>query len=147
MKPLHELLYEQAIQIDFRVEILYETCVIYNNKPVSFPVVTFELQETQGLREISDAIREQHGYKALSDENGWYDYFIGINGHSPYRTNSCIEFVVRDETQPDDEHGYMIHLSFEDQEALYIILDEQCRKHLNVSCQSLLDEAAERNYG
>ena len=75
------------------------------------------------------------------DNNGWYDFYISLNGYAGSHLDSCIEFVVVNSDSPDEEERYTIDLTAEEQAAVYQCLDAQCREHLQKGCEDLLAEA------
>ena len=75
------------------------------------------------------------------DNDGWYDFYVGINGYAENHMDSCIEFVVVNSNSPDDEERYSIELTEEEQCAVIKCLDAQCQKYLGKDCVELLAEA------
>jgi hypothetical protein len=75
------------------------------------------------------------------DNDGWYDFYVGINGYAENHMDSCIEFVVVNSNSPDDEERYSIDLTEEEQSAVFKCLDAQCQKYLGKDCLELLAEA------
>ena len=139
------------IFIDFGVDILYGSDQCYINYPCRFPTVGFQLMATNGLSQIADRIRKDMGFKPMHpmDEftddtcgnDGWYDFYVGINGYAQNHMDSCIEFVVVNSESDDNEQRYTIDLTTEEQEVIYARLDEQCRRYLGKGCVELLAEA------
>jgi acylphosphatase len=78
------------------------------------------------------------------DNEGWYDFYVGINGFADNHMDSCIEFVVVNADSEDNEELYTIDLNGDEQAAVYARLDEQCRRYLGQSCEELLAEAKKR---
>ena len=78
------------------------------------------------------------------DNDGWYDFYVGINGYTESHMDSCIEFVVVNSNSPDEEERYTIDLTEEEQRTVFSCLDEQCRKYLEKSCDDLLAEAGKQ---
>ena len=139
------------IYIDFGSEPLFGQDQLYDSFPVVFPTVDFALMDTNGLCRIADRIRKDAGYVPLypldeyaqeqTDQDGWYAFYVGINGCSKTRMNSCIEFWVGNSQSPDNEEIYTIDLSLDEQLYLYQRLDCQCRKYLGKTCMELLKDA------
>ena len=137
--------------IDFGSEIMYGDDQCYIDYPCRFPTVGFQLMATEGLSRIADRIRKDAGFKPMHpldeytdetcDNEGWYDFYVGLNGFSDNHMDSCIEFVVVNSNSPDEEERYTIDLTEEEQRTVFSCLDEQCRKHLEKSCEDLLAEA------
>jgi len=142
------------IYIDFGTEVMYGDDQCYIDYPCRFPTVGFQLMATNGLSQIADRIRKDAGFKPMHamdeytddtcDNEGWYDWFIGINGFADNHMDSCIEFVVVNADSEDNEELYTIDLTADEQAAVYARLDEQCRKYLGQSCEELLAEAKKR---
>ena len=142
---------KDQVFIDFSADVLYGSDQVFISYPCRFPTVTFMLMATNGLVQISDRIRKDQGYAPMHamdeytddncDNNGWYDYYVEINGFSENHMGSCIEFCVVNSDSLDNEELYTIDLTQEEQEAVYRRLDEQCRKHLGKGCEELLSEA------
>ena len=78
------------------------------------------------------------------DNEGWYDFYIGLNGYTENHMDSCIDFVVVNADSEDNEELYTIDLTLDEQNAIYARLDEQCRKYEGKSCVELLEEARKR---
>ena len=148
------------IFIDFDSELIYGEDQAYICCPKRFPTVRFQLKPTRGLVEIADGIRHKLGFKPMypaqgcksSDCNactdcndidcdGWYDFFISLNGFNDSHLDTCIAVVVAGSDSPDNEDMYTIDLSEDEQKLLYNRFDEQCRRNVNKSCEELLKEA------
>ena len=159
---LSEDLINTEIFIDFDSELIYGEDQAYICCPKRFPTVRFQLKPTRGLVEIADGIRHKLGFKPMypaqgcksSDCNactdcndidcdGWYDFFISLNGLNDSHLDTCIAVVVAGSDSPDNEDMYTIDLSEDEQKMLYKRFDEQCRKSINKSCEELLKEAEE----
>ena len=143
-----------AIFVDFGAEVLFGDDQCYLDYPCRFPTVGFELMATSGLVQIADRIRKDAGFKPMHamdeftddtcDNDGWYDFYVGLNGFTDNHMDTCIEFYVVNADSEDNEELYTIDLTTEEQNAVYARLDEQCRKYLEKSCEDLLKEAEER---
>ena len=151
---LIEAFLKDNLFIDFGAEIMYGEDQCDVAFPCRFPTVGFQLMATSGLSQIADRIRKDLSFKPMHpmdeytdescDSEGFYDFYIGINDAGEVKADSCIEFVVVNSDSPDNEARYSIDLDESEQEAVYIQLDEQCRKHLGKSCEELLAEAHKR---
>ena len=142
---------KDQIFIDFGAEIMYGEDQCYVDYPCRFATVGFQLMATNGLSEIADRIRKDAGFKPMHpmdeytddtrDNEGWYDFYIGINSFADNHMDSCIEFYVVNADSEDNEQLYTIDLSPDEQTALYSRLNEQCRKYLDKGCEELLEES------
>ena len=142
------------VYIDFGSEIMYGDDQAYIDYPTRFPTVDFQLMATDGLSQIADRVRVNAGFKPMHamdeytddtcDNDGWYDFYVGLNGFSPNHMDNCIEFVVVNSDSEDNEQIYTIDLSPDEQNALFDRLNEQCRDYLGQSCEELLVEAQKR---
>ena len=142
---------KDQIFIDFGAEIMYGEDQCYVDYPCRFATVGFQLMATKGLSEIADRIRKDAGFKPMHpmdeytddtrDNEGWYDFYIGINSFADNHMDSCIEFYVVNADSEDNEQLYTIDLSPDEQTALYSRLNEQCRKYLDKGCEELLEES------
>jgi hypothetical protein len=116
--------------------------------------VGFQLMATNGLTGIADRIRKDQGFRPMHpldeytndtcDNDGWYDFYVGLNGFTDNHMDTCIEFVVVNSDSEDNEELYTIDLTKDEQAAIYSRLDEQCRKYLDKGCEELLAEARKR---
>ena len=150
------------IFIDFDSELIYGEDQAYICCPKRFPTVRFQLKPTRGLVEIADGIRHKLGFKPMypaqgcksSDCNactdcndidcdGWYDFFISLNGFNDSHIDTCIAVVVAGSNSPDNEDMYTINLTENEQKMLYKRFDEQCRRTIDKTCEELLKEAEE----
>lgn len=142
---------KDEVFIDFGAEIMYGSDQVYINYPCRFPTVEFQLMATNGLAQIADRIRKDVGFKPMHpmdeftdetcDNDGWYDFYIGLNSFDERHIDACIEFCAVNADSEDNEEMYTIDLTEEEQAALYNRLDEQCRQHLGKGCEELLEEA------
>ena len=136
---LLEAFIRDEIFIDFGADVLYGSDQCNVSFPCRFPTVTFQLMATNGLSQIADRIRKDLGFAPMHpmdeytddtcDNDGWYDFYVGINGYAENHMDSCIEFVVVDLTTE------------EEQDAVFKHLNEQCQKYLGKDCLDLLAEA------
>lgn len=125
----------------------------YIDYPVRFPTVTIALESTIILDKIVDAMRVEAGHKPMFpdnwdeldpeewDDEGWYNFYIGLNGFTDTMVDTCIEAVVQSEWAEDNEQSYYIDLSEAEQIAIYHELDRQLRERFSTSCEELLEEA------
>lgn len=142
---------KEEVFIDFGAEIMYGGDQCYISYLCRFPTVEFQLMATNGLVEIADRIRKDKGFKPMHpmdeytddtcDNEGWYDFYIGLNSYDDRHIDTCIDFFVVNADSEDNEDMYTIDLTEEEQIALYNRLDEQCRQYLEKGCEELLEEA------
>lgn len=140
--------------IDFGAEILYGADQINLDHPCRFATVEFELLATSVLCEIADCIRMEKGMKPMHpmeeytdetcDQDGFYNFYAGLNDWSESECDSCIEFIVVNCDSEDNEEMYTIDMGRDEEAAMYNRLDEQCRQYLGKSCADLLTEAKGR---
>ena len=143
----------KAIFIDFGAEIIYGSDEFFDTYPCRFPTVEFMLSATDALVEIADRIRMEKGYFPMHprddwndviDTDGWYDFYIGISklpNDVGVHLDNCINFVVVNSDSEDNEELYEIKLTDDEQSMILAILDRQCKKHIEKSCQELLTES------
>jgi len=134
-----------AIHIDTEADYMSGDDQAYNSYPIRFPTVEFQLVATLGLSQAADAVRKAKGFLPMledgGDTEGWYDFYIGLNGFTDTNLDTSIMFVVVNSDSPDNEDCYTIDLSESEQRAIYGILDAQCRRYYEKSCAALLEEA------
>ena len=151
---MFEAVLKDNVFIDFGAEVMYGDDQMYLDYPTRFATVSFELMATSLLCQIADRIRKDLGFVPLHpmdeytdetcDQDGFYNFYAGLNDWSDNKCDSCIEFVVVNSKSPDNEELYTIDLSKEEEIAMYCRLDEQCRVYLGKSCADLLAEARKR---
>ena len=139
------------IRIDFDTEIMYSSDQTDVHFPARFPTVIFSLRDTDALVSLADKIRTSGGGKPLypmegyseesCDQNGWYNFYIGINDFPAPPVDTSISAYVDSPDCEDNGSYYAIPIPEADMNALYQSLDNQCRKHLGKSCIDLLAEA------
>ena len=136
---------KEAIWIDVYAEYLLgddQACLDY---PTRFPTVEFELVSTLALTRVADQMRKALGYLPMledgGDTEGWYCFYLGLNGFVDSHVDTSIMFVVENSDSADNEQMYFIPLSEGEQRAIYKILDEQCRRYYGRSCEDLLEDA------
>lgn len=127
----------------------------YVNFPVRFPTVSLELQDSHELNKIIDAMRVEAGHKPMFpdnrneldpedwDDDGWYNFWIGLNGFTDTMVDTYIEAIVQSEWAEDNEQPYYINLSEAEQIAIYNELNRQLKERFGTSCDELLEEARE----
>ena len=145
---------KNQVFIDFRSEVMYGDDQVYIDYPSRFPTVGFQLIATEGLSQIADRIRVDAGFLPMHamddytddtcDKDGWYDFFVGLNGFATNHMDNCVTFTVVNSDSPDNEQSYIIELSPDEQAALYDWLNEQCKDGLGRTCEDLLEEARKR---
>lgn len=127
----------------------------YIDFPVRFPTVTIQLESTDTLTEIVDAMRVEAGHKPMMypdgwkqedgyddfDCDGWYNYYVTLNGFTDTMVSNCIEAIVDSPNADDDGQSYDIDLTEAEQIAIYNELDRQLRERFDTSCDALLEEA------
>ena len=139
------------IKIDFDLPFKYGKDQMDICYPICFPTVTFPLYDFDTLVSLADGIRTANGGRPLypmegypeetCDQNGWYNFYISINGTPSCPVDTYISAYVDSPDCADDGYEYAIPIPEADMNALYQSLDAQCRKHLGKSCADLLTEA------
>lgn len=138
---------DMSIRIDPSYEVVYGSAQAYVSYPVRFPTVNFGLYCTVELSNIADAMRKKLGYLPMHDdsgeydEDGWYNFNIGINGYTDSMVDNCIEFSVDSPNADDDWQTYTIPLTEEEQVEVFKVLNEQCIREYGQSCEEMLEEA------
>lgn len=134
-----------AIHIDTETEYMVGDDQAYNSYPIRFPTVEFQLVATLELSQIADTIRKAKGFSPMledgGDTEGWYDFYLGLNGYTETQLDTSIMFVVVNSDSPDNEDYYTIDLSEAEQRLIYDTLDDQCRRYYEKTCADLLEEA------
>ncbi len=140
--------------IDFGSEIIYGSDQMNTSHARVFATVGFQLMSTSGLSQIVDRMRKDRGFVPFApmdeytdetcDSDGWYDFYISVNGLEDSPVDACIGAVVVNALSPDNEETYTIDLEGKEQEYVYARLDEQCRQYLGKSCRELIGEAREK---
>ena len=123
----------EAIQIAERVDNpdYFGWDQAYVTYSAVFPTV---LVPIEAINELYRLAAETRGKSMEQDENV-YDFFIGLNGFLPLKTDTCIEFM---------NYDGMTHLIDIDDNALpevRKVLDEQLARH-GQSVDGLLEEVA-----
>ena len=148
---LLEAYMKDEVFVDFGSEPMYGSDQACINYPIRFATVEFQLMATNGLTQIADRIRKDVGMRPMHpmdeytddtcDNEGWYDFYLGLNSFDDGHIDTCIEFCVVNADSEDNEEMYTIDLTKDEQTALYNRLDEQCRQYLGKGCEELLEEA------
>ena len=148
---LIEWFVRNEIVLDPYTEPVYGEDQCFVSYPERFATVSLALRETNGLTQIADRIRTDLGFRPMHpmdeydndscDNEGWYDFFVGLNGHTDNHMDSCIEFIVVNSGSEDNETVYTIELTIDEQAAIFSRLDEQCQFYFEQGCEELLAEA------
>ena len=140
------------IYLDGNSEPWYDEDQAYISRPTRFPTVSFYVEASDGLTALADAIREAAGFlpmlptethPANYDMDGWYDFYIGINGFTADHMDSCIDCYVVSDSAEDNEAHYVLDIPEEARALIYQRLDEQAMEVFGKSCEELLTEATE----
>ena len=148
---LLEAFMKDAVHVDFDSEIMYGSDQAFISYPIRFATVEFQLIATNALSQIADRIRKDIGFRSMHpmdectdeacDNEGWYDFYMGLNMFTENHTDTCLTFMVVNSDSPDNEATYCIDLSPDEQAAMYNRLNEQCEERLGKGCEELLREA------
>lgn len=113
----------------------------------------FALQSTDELIELADRIRANLGYKPFYsfdgrpeselDEDGWYNFYIGLSHKNKYYVDDFIEIVVDSGLADDDGHSYKYYLNDHQQETIAGVINEQLWEYQGSSIMQVLREAAD----
>ncbi len=151
---MFERIVKEHVFIDFGSEVLYGDDRALLDRPVCFATVGFQLVGTALLEELIDRIRKDAGFtpfhpmdeytEELCDQEGWYDFYIGLNNYDETKLDPFIEAVVCNSNAADDGVSYYIDLTPDEQNIIYEEINEQCRTHLGKSCDELLAEARKK---
>ena len=122
----------EAIQIARRVDNpdyfgWDQACVTY---PTVFPTVLVPIEATNELYRLAAEERS----RSMEQDEDVYDFFIGLNGFLPLKTDTCIEFMDY------DGMSYVIDIDDNALPEVRKVLDEQLARH-GQSVEGLLDEA------
>ena len=123
------------ISIDYVHDFGYDQ--VYDSFPCVFPTVCIELGSCAGLDALADKMRKADGEFPFFDDSGdydddgWYDFFIGLNGYNAHHVDTCIY------ARAYNDHGdYYIDLSDDEQEYVYQCLNSE------IDCEQLLKDCA-----
>lgn len=121
------------------------------NYPVRFPTVMIALESTFELDRPVDAMRVEAGHLPMFpwmdlgiddyDDDGWYNFYIGLNGFTDTMVDNCITAIVQSRNADDDECEYDIPLTEAEQNEIYKVVDAQLCERFDTSCDELLEEA------
>ena len=145
------------IFVDPHSEPIYGDDQCYMSYPERFATVVLVLRASNGLIQIADRFRKDMGFRPMHamdeydedscDNEGWYDFYAGLNSYADNHMDSCIEFAVVNSDSEDNECVYTIDLTADEQVAIYNRLDEQCRLYYDQGCEELLAEAQKHMEG
>lgn len=152
MLDVKKAIWIDANEFDY---INFDSDQAYVDFPVRFPTVTIQLESTNTLTEIVDAMRVEAGHKPMMypdgwkqedgyddfDCDGWYNYYITLNGFTDTMVCNCIEAIVDSPNADDDGQSYDIDLTEAEQIEIYNELNRQLKERFNSSCDALLEEA------
>ncbi len=103
----------------------------YVTYPAVFPTVLVPIEATNELYRLAAETRG----KLIEQDDNVYDFFIGLNGFLPLKTDTCIEFMDY------DSMSQMIDIDDNALPEVRRILDEQLARH-GQSFDRLLEVAA-----
>ena len=148
---LIEWFVRNEIALEPYTEPIYGEDQCFISYPERFATVSLALRATNGLIQIADRIRTDLGFRPMHpmdeydgdscDNEGWYDFYVGLNGHADNHMDSCIEFIVVNSDSEDNESVYTIELTINEQAAIFSRLDEQCQFYFEQGCEELLAAA------
>ena len=102
----------------------------YVTYPAVFPTVLVPIEATNELYRLA---AEERG-KSMEQDEDVYDFFIGLNGFLPLKTDTCIEFMDY------DGMSYVIDIDDDALPEVRKVLDEQLARH-GQSVEGLLEIA------
>ena len=103
----------------------------YVTYPTVFPTVLVPIEAMNELYRLAAEVRG----KSVEQDEDVYDFFIGLNGFLPQKTDTCIEFLDY------DGMSYVIDIDDDALPEVRKVLDEQLARH-GQSVEGLLNEAA-----
>ena len=103
----------------------------YVTYPTVFPTVLIPIEATNELYRLAAETRG----KSMEQDDNVYDFFIGLNGFLPLKTDTCIEFLDY------DGMTYVIDIDEDALPEVRKVLDEQLARH-GQSVDGLLEVAA-----
>lgn len=122
---LLEAVVRDNVFIDFGSEIQYGSDQVYDSYPCRFATVGFQLMSSTLLGQTADRIRVDRGYRPMHpidgytdemcDQEGFYDFYIGLNDWSRTKCDTFIQFAVVNTESPDNEEMYTIDLDENEQ--------------------------------
>ena len=144
----HNIFLDPACEPSYDVERYVE-----GGNEVKNYTANFALQSADGLIELGDRIRADLGYKPFYsfdgrpetelDEDGWYNFYIGLSERNRFYVDDFIEIVVESDLAPDDGHSYKYYLNERQQETIARVINEQLWEYQDSSIMQVLREAAE----
>ena len=108
----------------------------YVTYPAVFPTVLIPIEATNELYRLAAETRG----KSMEQDDNVYDFFIGLNGFLPLKTDTCIEFLDY------DGMTYVIDIDEDALPKVRKVLDEQLARH-GQSVDGLLEVAAKAMRG
>ena len=108
----------------------------YVTYPAVFPTVLIPIEATNELYRLAAETRG----KSMEQDDNVYDFFIGLNGFLPLKTDTCIEFLDY------DGMTYIIDIDEDALPEVRKVLDEQLARH-GQSVNGLLEVAAKAMRG
>lgn len=108
----------------------------YVTYPAVFPTVLVPIDATDELYRLAAEARG----KTMEQDDNIYDFFIGLNGFLPLKTDTCIEFLDY------DGMTYIIDIDEDALPEVRKVLDEQLARH-SQSVDGLLEVAAKAMRG
>lgn len=102
----------------------------YVTYPAVFPTVLVPIAATNELYRLAAEVQG----KSLEQDKKVYDFFIGLNGFLPQKTDTCIQFLDYDGRE------YVIDIDDDALPEVRKVLDEQLARH-GQSVEELLDKA------
>ena len=108
----------------------------YVTYPAVFPTVLIPIEATNELYRLAAETRG----KSMEQDDNVYDFFIGLNGFLPLKTDTCIEFLDY------DGMTYVIDIDEDALPEVRKVLDEQLARH-GQSVDGLLEVAAKAMRG
>ena len=146
---LTESAFEHCIIADLNADLCFGSDQAFVSFPTRFATVEFLLLDNSVLIRAADEVRARAGFKPSRPLPGYpecdpdvlYNFYFSINTYTPTRTQNCIEFSAFNTKSPDAGDMYQIPLTLTEQNAIYNVLDRQCKQELGQGCASLLREA------
>ena len=143
---------KRNIWLDCGSEPWYGDDQVYISYPCHFETVSFYLQSSDGLIALADREREAAGFLPMMptekhpedyDDDGWYDFYLEINGFADDHLGQCIEAIVCSDYAEDNGELYIIDIPNDARQLLYDRLDAQARAVFDMSCEEMLRESKE----
>lgn len=139
---------KDAIFIDVGAEVLYGHDQANVTYPCVFPTVNIELTPSDILCQLADKARAHkggqpiypNGCDAHDDDIGWYNFYVGLNGYTTTKVDTCIS-VTAIETGGDCEGTFYIDIDDDAQREVFNVLDAQLKKTYGKGCDQMLKEA------